>query len=132
MSEKRHSPHSPSPTAQLSRNSSISASSSIGLDTSFPPLPEQVLSQSSIESISAKESPTQTPTQVTQEATLSPQPDDIKATYQKIRNASRDLETQPESPIELVPEPPILNLPDTFFQPKIICQLKLNDDARVS
>jgi hypothetical protein len=111
-SVSRDSPHSPSPTAQLSRNSSISASSSIGLDTSFPPLPAQVLEQTDEPEV------TQT------------QPDDIKATYQKIRNASRDLENQSETPIELVPEPPVLNLPDTFFQPKIICQLKLNDDAR--
>lgn len=130
----------------LSRKESMnSSSSSVGYDANFPPPPSSAYEEEQVQDDEEEEEV----------------PDDIKITMQKIRHSSRDPtpptraspppastippshqspppQQQPtqvsEPEIELIPEPATDKLPDAYFQPNFIADLRLNmrDDNPVS
>ena len=123
--------------SNLSRKESMnsSTSSSVGYDANFPPPPSSAYDEQLQRPGVGVEKREETQEEV---------PDDIKITMQKIRHSSRDpLQSPPQSAaeppkpepeIELIPEPATDKLPDAYFQPNFIADLRLNmrDDTPVS
>lgn len=139
-------PRETSVEVSLSRKESMnSSSSSVGYDANFPPPPSSAYEEEHVLDDEEEEEV----------------PDDIKITMQKIRQSSRDptppkraspppqttsssRHTPPpnhhppsqmnEPEIELIPEPATDKLPDAYFQPNFIADLRLNmrDDNPVS
>ena len=123
--------------SNLSRKESMnsSTSSSVGYDANFPPPPSSAYDEQLQRPSGGVEKREETQEEV---------PDDIKITMQKIRHSSRDPlqsppqsaaePSKPEPEIELIPEPATDKLPDAYFQPNFIADLRLNmrDDTPVS